>query len=436
MEELVVVGNGMAGVACVEQILKHAPQFRITIFGDETHVNYNRIQLSSVLAGEKTAEEITLNGLEWYQQHGISLRLGVRIVDIDPMLQTVTGDDGSVTSFDKLLLATGSTPFLPPIDGLDKEGVFTFRNLDDTRALLQRAGPGSRAVVIGGGLLGLEAARGLQVQGCEVTVVHLLDTLMNLQLDSTGGRYLQAKMERLGVRVLLSRITARVLGEHAAEGLEFRGGEQIPADLVVVAAGIRPNAWLGKKAGLKVNRGIVVNDYLETSHPRIFAVGECVEHRGVVYGLVAPLIEQGKVLAATITGNKGPQFAGAAPAAKLKIMGVDVFSAGRVMEGDGVEAVRYEDPAMGIYKKLLYQDRKLAGVVLVGDTTDSHRYAEWLRTGADLSSKRRNLLFPEPAADGGLDIAQMADSETVCGCMGVTKGTIIAAIHEKGLNTL
>ncbi len=436
MEELVVVGNGMAGVACVEQILKHAPQFRITIFGDETHVNYNRIQLSSVLAGEKTAEEITLNGLEWYQQHGISLRLGVRIVDIDPMLQTVTGDDGSVTSFDKLLLATGSTPFLPPIDGLDKEGVFTFRNLDDTRALLQRAGPGSRAVVIGGGLLGLEAARGLQVQGCEVTVVHLLDTLMNLQLDSTGGRYLQAKMEQLGVRVLLSRITTRVLGEHGAEGLEFRGGEQIPADLVVVAAGIRPNAWLGKKAGLKVNRGIVVNDYLETSHPRIFAVGECVEHRGVVYGLVAPLIEQGKVLAATITGNKGPQFAGAAPAAKLKIMGVDVFSAGRVMEGDGVEAVRYEDPAMGIYKKLLYQDRKLAGVVLVGDTTDSHRYAEWLRTGADLSSKRRNLLFPEPAADGGLDIAQMADSETVCGCMGVTKGTIIAAIHEKGLNTL
>ncbi|HZT33009.1 MAG TPA: nitrite reductase large subunit NirB [Bryobacteraceae bacterium] len=436
MEELIVVGNGMAGVACVEQILKHAPKFHITIFGEETHVNYNRILLSSVLAGEKEADEIALNSLEWYQKHGITLRLGVRIVDVDPVLKTVTGDDGSVTSFDKLLLATGSTPFVPPIDGVEKEGVYTFRNLDDARALVEQAQPGRKAAVIGGGLLGLEAARGLQVRGCDVTVVHLLDTLMNMQLDATGGRYLEAKMQQLGVRVLLNRITTRVLGESRAEGLEFRGGERIEADLVVIAAGIRPNAHLGKKAGLKVNRGIVVNDYLETSHPDIFAVGECVEHRGVVYGLVAPLVEQGKVLAATITGNRGPQFQGAQPAAKLKIMGVDVFSAGQVMESDGVEVVRYEDPAMGIYQKLLCRENKLVGVVLVGDAGDSHRYVDWLRSGADLAGKRRHLLFPEPAADGGLDAAQMPDSDTVCGCMGVTKGAIISAIHEKGLNTL
>src|SRR5579885_1930981 len=322
------------------------------------------------------------------------------------------------------------------IDGVEKEGVYTFRNLDDARALVEQAQPGRKAAVIGGGLLGLEAARGLQVRGCDVTVVHLLDTLMNMQLDATGGRYLEAKMQQLGVRVLLNRITTRVLGESRAEGLEFRGGERIEADLVVIAAGIRPNAHLGKKAGLKVNRGIVVNDYLETSHPDIFAVGECVEHRGVVYGLVAPLVEQGKVLAATITGNRGPQFQGAQPAAKLKIMGVDVFSAGQVMESDGVEVVRYEDPAMGIYQKLLCRENKLVGVVLVGDAGDSHRYVDWLRSGADLAGKRRHLLFPEPAADGGLDAAQMPDSDTVCGCMGVTKGAIISAIHEKGLNTL
>src|SRR5579883_764606 len=319
MEELIVVGNGMAGVACVEQILKHAPKFHITIFGEETHVNYNRILLSSVLAGEKEADEIALNSLEWYQKHGITLRLGVRIVDVDPVLKTVTGDDGSVTSFDKLLLATGSTPFVPPIDGVEKEGVYTFRNLDDARALVEQAQPGRKAAVIGGGLLGLEAARGLQVRGCDVTVVHLLDTLMNMQLDATGGRYLEAKMQQLGVRVLLNRITTRVLGESRAEGLEFRGGERIEADLVVIAAGIRPNAHLGKKAGLKVNRGIVVNDYLETSHPDIFAVGECVEHRGVVYGLVAPLVEQARCwrLPSPATGGRSFRARSRRPSSRL-----------------------------------------------------------------------------------------------------------------------
>jgi nitrite reductase (NADH) large subunit len=426
----------MAGVACLEQILHHAPKFNITVFGDETHANYNRILLSSVLAGERSADDITINPLEWYQENNIGLRLGVRVVDIDPVKRTVKGDDGSFTSYDKLLLATGSNAFLPPISGLDKENVFTFRNLDDTRAMLKAAGEGVKAVVIGGGLLGLEAARGLQAQGCEVTVVHLLDTLMNMQLDITGGGFLQQKMEQLGIRVLTSRVTHRLLGNGHVEGLEFANGELLEADIVVLAAGIRPNVDLGRKAGLKTNRGIVVNDFMETSHPEIFAVGECVEHNGQVYGLVAPLLEQGKVLAATITGNKGPVFTGWTPAAKLKVMGVDVFSAGEYLDPPGTDVVRYEDPALGVYKKLLVRDNRLTGVILVGDASDSNRYMDWLRNNVDLVAHRRSLLLPEPVSDQGQSVAEIPDSETVCGCMGVTKGTIIRAIHEKGICTL
>ncbi len=437
IKKLVVVGNGMAGVGCVEQILKHNEKFDITIFGDETHVNYNRILLSSVLAGEKEADDIALNSLDWYQQNEIDLRLGVRVTDIDVDAKTITGDDGSVTPFDKLLLATGSNPLIPPMEGVKKEGVYVFRNLDDTRALLDRAGKGVKAIVIGGGLLGLEAARGLQVQGCEVTVVHLMDRLMERQLDSTGGGYLKSKMECLGVNVLLEKSTTAILGNGKVEGITFKDGGSIEAEIVVIAAGIRPNVEVGRKAGLQVNRAIVVNDFMETSHPDIFAVGECVEHKGICYGLVAPLLEQGKVLAATITGNKGPRYEGSITAAKLKIMGIDVFSAGDFSEtAPGTDVVRYEDAALGIYKKLTLRDGKLAGAILVGDTGDSHRYMEWLRTQEDLSPQRRQLLFPAPPEDAGFDIADMPDTKVVCGCMGVTKGSIIEAIHQKGVNTL
>ncbi len=435
MKKLVVVGNGMAGVACVEQILKYEPTFEITVFGDETHVNYNRILLSSVLAGERSADEITLNPLEWYLRNNITLRLGVRIVDVNSELKTVVGDDGSVTSYDSLLLATGSSAFKPPIEGLDKRNVFAFRTLDDTRELLARAATGVRAVVIGGGLLGLEAARGLQVRGCDVTVVHLMSTLMERQLDPDGGNYLVGKMEDLGVRVLLRRSTTAIVGDDRAEGVALEDGTVLEADLVVVAAGIRPNVELAYKAGLHVNRGIVVNDWMETSDSDIFAVGECVEHRGTCYGLVAPLLEQGKVLAATITGNRGPQYTGTITASKLKIMGVDVFSAGDWSE-QHADPIRFEDRALGIYKKLTIRDGRLVGAILVGDTSDSHRYMDWLRSGADLANQRRHLLFPPPAADAGLDVAAMADTATVCGCVGVTKGTIIQAIHEKGICTL
>jgi len=437
MEKLVVVGNGMAGTACVEQILKYAEKFDITIFGDETHVNYNRILLSAVLAGEKSSDEIVLNSLEWYQQNEIHLRLGVRITDVDTIARTVTGDDGSVTPYDKLLLATGSSPLIPPIDGVKKQGVYVFRNLDDTRALLDRARTGARAVVIGGGLLGLEAARGLQVQGCEVTVVHLMDTLMERQIDFVGGGYLKAKMECLGVQVLLSRNTTAITGDAHAEGVRFKDGTELPADFVVIAAGIRPNVELARKAGLKVNRGIVVNDFLETSHPDIYAVGECVEHKGICYGLVAPLLEQGKILAASLTGNRAQGYEGTVPAAKLKVMGVEVFSAGDFSDGTpGNDVVRFEDAALGTYKKLIVRDNRLAGVILIGETSDSHRYMDWLRSKTDLREKRRNLLFPDPIADAGLDVAELPHGKTVCGCHGVTKGTIVQAIRDRSLTTL
>ena len=436
MTRLVVVGNGMAGMGCVDHILKYSPDWDISVFGDETHVNYNRVLLSSVLAGEKSDDEIVLNPLSWYARHGLKLSVGVRIVDVDTRDRIVTADDGSVAAYDKLLLATGSSAWFPPIAGLDKGAVLAFRTLDDTREMMRRSGQGVRAVVIGGGLLGLEAARGLQVQGCDVTVVHLSGTLMERQLDPTGGAYLRRKLEAMGVQLLLGKSTTAIGGDTHAEWVEFSDGTSIPADLVVVAAGIRPNVTLGERAGLTINRGIVVNDHMETSDPDIFAVGECVEHRGVCYGLIAPLLDQAKVLAATMTGHRGPTYEGTLQAAKLKIAGVDVFSAGDWRDADDAEPVRYEDPAMGVYKKLIVRDQKLAGLILVGDASDSHRYMDWLRMSTDLTARRRDLLFPGPSDDTGEDVASMQDSAVVCGCVGVTKGTIIRSIHEQGVNTM
>ena len=436
-QQLVVVGNGMAGVSCVEQILKQPHNFDITIFGDETHVNYNRILLSLVLAGEKSAEEIVINDIDWYQTNGIRARLGVKIASIDCDKKVVIDENGGVTEYDKLILATGSSAFIPPIPGVDKKNVHVFRTLDDTRALLEKAQPGLKVAVIGGGLLGLEAARGLQVRGCEVTVVHLMETLMERQLDATGGDYLKRKIESLGIRVMLPQQTAALFGNGRVDGLRFASGEELEADLVVIAAGIRPNAELGRQAGLEARRGIVVNDYMETSDPHIYSVGECTEHRGQTFGLVAPLFEQGRVLASTITGNRGTAFTGASPAAKLKIMGVDIFSAGSIDESmPGVEAVRYEDPSLGVYKKLLLKDNQLLGVILVGDIEDEHTYMDWMRSGSDLTPHRRLILFPPREADPGLAVAAMPDSETICGCNGVRKGDIVQAIHAHGITTL
>jgi nitrite reductase (NADH) large subunit len=436
-QQLVVVGNGMAGVSCVEQILKQPHNFDITIFGDETHVNYNRILLSLVLAGEKSAEDIVINDIDWYQTNDIRARLGVKIASIDRDKKVVIDENGGVTGYDKLILATGSNAFIPPIPGVDKKNVHVFRTLDDTRALLEKAQLGLKVAVIGGGLLGLEAARGLQMRGCEVTVVHLMETLMERQLDATGGDYLKRKIESLGIRVMLLQQTAALFGNGRVDGLRFASGEELEADLVVIAAGIRPNAELGRKAGLQVRRGIVVNDYMETSDPHIYSVGECTEHRGQTFGLVAPLFEQGRVLASTITGNREAVFTGASPAAKLKIMGVDIFSAGSIDEsGPGVETVRYEDPSLGVYKKLFLKDNQLLGMILVGDIEDEHTYMDWMRGGTDLTPHRRQILFPPRETDPGLEVAAMPDSDIVCGCNGVRKGDIVQAIHSHGITTL
>lgn len=436
-QRLAVIGNGMAGVFTVEQILKHNHNFDITIFGDETHVNYNRILLSSVLAGEKEMDDIVLNDIEWYRANGIQAKLGLRIDKIDVAAKTIHSVHGCTTAFDKLLIATGSSPFLPPIEGIDKQGVFVFRTLDDAKHLLALSGPGVKAVVIGGGLLGLEAARGLQLQGCSVTVLHLGTHLMDRQLDFTGGQFLKRKLESLGIQVLCNASTTAITGNGHVEGLRLANGAEVDANLIVVAAGIKPNAALAKLAGLQVNKGIVVNEYLETSHPDVFAVGECTEFNGQLFGLVAPLWEQGKVLAATITGNRGPVFTGYTPATKLKIMGADVFSAGDFDEQrEGVECVRLEDPALGIYKKLILKDNKLEGVILVGDASDDHRFMDWLRNGTDLAAQRRQLLSPAAAAGPGEDAASLPDSHTVCGCNGVSKGAIIEAVHAHGVCTL
>jgi len=435
-KRLVLVGNGMAGMRAIEELLALAPQmYDITVFGSEPHGNYNRILLSPVLAAEKTIADIMLNTREWYAEHGITLHVGDEVVRIDRARRLVIAASGVEAPYDRLILATGSNPVVLPLAGKDLPGVVSYRDVADVDRMIMAARDRRHAVVIGGGLLGLEAAYGLQKRGMDVTVVHLLPTLMERQLDPDGGMYLVGKMEELGIRVLLGRTTVAVLGDERVEGVALSDDTCLEADLVVVAAGIRPNVELAHRAGLTVNRGIVVNDHMETSDPDIFAVGECVEHRGVCYGLVAPLFEQGKVLAATMTGHREAVYTGTVQAAKLKIMGVDVFSAGDWSE-QHAEPVRYEDRALGIYKKLTVRDGRLAGVILVGDTSDSHRYMEWLRTDADLTAERRHLLFPPPAADAGLDVAEMPDGATVCGCVGVTKGAIIGAVHDRGVQTL
>lgn len=439
-KHLVVIGNGMAGMACLDQILKRKPGFTVTVLSEEPYYNYNRILLSAVLSGEKKPDEIYINTKEWYETNKITLRLGIKAVDVHPKEKTVVGSDGSLTPYDLLLLATGSNPFIPPIEGVNQKGVFTFRNMADAENILKRCqeNPG-HAVVIGGGLLGLEAARGLLNQGMKVSVVHLMSGLMDMQLDEKGSWFLKREIEKLGIHVLLNRQTARIMGDQKADGLMFKDGEIIGADMVVIACGIRPNVELAKKAGLQINRGILVNDFMETSDPNIFAVGECVEHRGKVYGLVAPLWDQGKVLAATITGDKGPVYEGSVLATKLKVMGIELFSAGDYKaEEPEKEVVSYEDHAFGIYKKLVVQNEKLVGVILIGDTTDANRFLETMRKGERIRDGRDRLLFEIPPAVQGspTDVMSRADTETICGCIGVTKGEIVQAVRERSCTSL
>ncbi|MCS0590435.1 NAD(P)/FAD-dependent oxidoreductase [Massilia norwichensis] len=400
---LVVIGNGMAGMRTVEELLKLAPDsYRITVFGAEPHGNYNRILLSPVLAGEKSVADIMLHTREWYAANGITLHAGDPVVRIDRKRRTVHAASGLAVSYDRLLLATGSKPFIVPVPGHDLPGVIGFRDLHDVDTMLAAARAGGRAVVIGGGLLGLEAANGLLRRGMEVTVVHVTASLMNQQLDPAAAELLRASLERRGLRILLNRQTAAIEGMNGGEGrvraLRFADGETIPADLVVMAAGVRPNVALAREAGLHVERAIVVDDTLQTYDPRIYAVGECVQHRRATFGLVAPIWDQARVCAAHLAGAGHRRYVQQATATKLKVTGIDLYSAGDIVGGEGSEDLVLRDRRGGVYKRLVLSGRHLTGAVLYGDVADGPWYFELIQQKADISAIRNQLLFGQAQA--------------------------------------
>jgi nitrite reductase (NADH) large subunit len=442
--KLVVVGNGMAGMRTVEELLKLAPDlYDITVFGSEPHPNYNRILLSPVLAGEQTFDDILLNTREWYAQHGIRLYAGRTIVEIDRRARQVVADDGTRESYDRLLLATGSNPLILPLPGKDLQGVLTYRDIADTEAMIAASATQREAVVIGGGLLGLEAANGLKLRGMEVTVVHVMPWLMERQLDCTAAGLLQRSLEDKGLRFKLEAHTEALLGDDAGRvrAVRLKTGEEIPAQLVVMAVGIRPNTALAESAGLHCNRGVVVNDTMQTYDPRIYAVGECVSHRGVAYGLVAPLFEQAKVCANHLAQFGIGRYTGSQVSTKLKVTGVDLFSAGNFSGGGHCEDIVLSDPGAGVYKKLVIQDDKLVGAVMIGDTIDGAWYFKLIRDGSNIAALRDKLMFGEAnlgdtGHQGQNRAAAMADTAEVCGCNGVCKGTIVKAIQDQGLFTL
>ncbi len=443
---LVLIGNGMAGVRTLEELLKIAPDlYDITVFGAEPHPNYNRILLSPVLAGEQTLEQIVLNPLDWYRDNGITLHLGKRVACIDRVRRIVRADDGTEAPYDRLLIATGSLPFVLPVPGKDLDGVIAYRDIADTQAMIDAATKYRHAVVIGGGLLGLEAANGLMLRGMQVTVVHIAPWLMERQLDDTAGQLLQKSLEDRGLQFLIGAQTQALLpaaGGARVGAVRFQDGTEIPADLVVMAAGIRPNTTLAESAGLHCHRGIVVNDTLQTiTDPRIYAVGECAAHRGIAYGLVAPLFEQGKVCATHLAQFGIGRYTGSQTSTKLKVTGIDLFSAGSFTGGPGTEQIVLSDPVGGVYKKLVLQDDKLIGACLYGDTVDGSWYFKLLRDGRKVADIRDKLMFGESnigdvGHQGHNKAAAMADTDEVCGCNGVTKGSICKAIKDKGLFTL
>ncbi|WP_431857434.1 nitrite reductase large subunit NirB [Azospirillum sp.] len=441
-ERLVVVGNGMAGIRTLEDLLAKAPgRYDITVFGAEPHPNYNRIMLSPVLAGEKTFDQIVLNGRDWYEANGITLHTGDMVESIDRAKRTVTAMSGRTVAYDRLLIATGSTPFVIPVPGATLPGVIGFRDLADVDAMLEAAAKGGRAVVIGGGLLGLEAANGLTVKGMDVTVVHLMDTLMERQLDRSAGTLLRRELERRGIAVLTGADTAEIVGDERVSGVRLKDGQVLPADLVVMAVGIRPNLALGKAAGLACGRGIQVDDAMVTSDPAILAVGECVEHRGQTYGLVAPLFEMARVAADRLAGGTEAAYTGSVTSTKLKVTGVDVFSAGDFSGGKDCEDVTFRDAARGVYKRVVLKDNRILGAVLYGDTRDGGWYFQMLKDGQDVSAIRDTLVFGQgyqggASASPGAALAALPDSAEICGCNGVCKGTIVTAITEKGLTSL
>ncbi len=441
-KKLVVIGNGMAAGRALEELFERAPEaYEVTIFGAEPRVNYNRIMLSPVLSGEKTYEDILIHNDAWYETYGITLHRGRPVVGIDRAGKRVIAADGTAAEYDRLLVATGSVPFVVPIPGATLPGVVTYRDLDDVNKMLEAADKGGRAVVIGGGLLGLEAAAGLKAQGMEVTVLHLMPTLMERQLDPSAGYLLQRAFEDRGIAVRCKANTHAILGESHVTGVGLDDGTEIPADIVVMAVGIRPNATLAKEAGLETNRGVLVGDDMRTSDPDIFSVGECVEHRGHCYGLVAPLYEMAKVVAAQLAGDESAAYTGSVTATKLKVTGIDLFSAGDFSEAKDRQDIVLRDAARGVYKRLVLKENRIVGAVLYGETGDGSWFFDLLRRETDVTELRDTLIFGQSYVGGApLDptaaVAALPDDAEICGCNGVCKGKIVQTITEKGLSTL
>jgi len=443
---LVVIGNGMAGCRAIEEVLARDPhRYAITVFGAEPRVNYNRIMLSPVLAGEKRFEDIIINDAAWYADNGITLHSGRAVVSIDAEARLVVAEGGLIVGYDRLILATGSDPVRLPLPGRELSGVVTFRDLDDVEKMVAAANqPGAKAVVIGGGLLGLEAAYGLAKRGMEATVVHLMNVLMERQLDEAAGYLLTEALAERGVATVLGANSEEILGEDGqVTGLKLKDGRILPCDLLVMAVGIRPNAGLAKAAGLSVNRGVVVDDQMRSSDPDIFAIGECAEHRGIAYGLVAPIWDMCRTLADVLTGaDEEATYEGSLLSTRLKVSGVDVFSAGRFSGGEGCQDIVFRDASRGVYKRIVIHEGKVAGAVLFGDAADGGWYFDLMRAGTNVADIRETLIFGRAITEGlaGLDpssaVAAMADSQEICGCNGVCKGTITGAIIAKGLTTL
>ncbi|WHZ10850.1 MAG: Nitrite reductase [NAD(P)H] large subunit [Burkholderiaceae bacterium] len=454
--KLVLVGNGMAGVRTLEELLKIAPElYQITVFGAEPHPNYNRILLSPVLAGEQTLDQIMLNSWDWYRERGIRLHAGTKVVQVDRARRTVRAADGTEAPYDRLLLCTGSNPFLLPVPGCGLDGVVSYRDIADTEAMIDAAARYKKAVVIGGGLLGLEAANGLMKRGMIVTVVHVMPWLMERQLDDAAGRLLQKSLAQRGLQFLIGAKTTALVGSEddgragRVTAVRFEDGTEIDADLVVMAVGIRPNTELAQSMRLHCERGIVVNDTMQTvTDARIYAVGECAAHRGIAYGLVAPLFEQAKVAANHLAQFGIGRYTGSLTSTKLKVTGIDLFSCGNFMgaasgrpEDAGAEEIVMSDPFAGVYKKLVLKDDRLIGACLYGDTVDGSWYFRLLRDGRSVHDIRDKLMFGESnIGDSGhaghSKAAAMAMDAEVCGCNGVTKGQICNAIKEHGLFTL
>ena len=432
----------MAPSRALEKLNEKDPDaYNVTIFNAEPRVSYNRVMLSPVLSGEEDFEKTIIHGDDWYFKHNFILYRGCPVTEIDREAKIVKAVNGIAEPYDKLLIATGSSPIKLPVPGNDKKGVLSYRDLDDVKAMLAAAETRRQAVVIGGGLLGLEAAAGLRNRGMEVTVVHRNPTLMDRQLDDTAGHLLQRAIESLGIRVLTGRHTKAITGDEHVEGVLFRDGSSIQADIVVMAVGIRPSVWLAENAGLHIERGIVVDNHMRTSDPDILAIGECAEFQGATYGLLAPLYEMANVAAATLLGDEEQPFENRVTAAQLKVTGIDLYSAGDFAEGDNREEIVLRDPNQGVYRRLVIEDDRLVGTVLYGDTSSMGWYYQMIKDNTDISGIRDYMIFGPGFAEGAAQdptaaVASLPDDAEICGCNGITKGAIRQAIDGNRLTTL